>query len=59
MTTIDQLLEAAKLAVEVYFNGHLFGWKTDDAMKNLAAAIKAYESQQETVKLTKKDSINE
>jgi len=52
MTTIDQLLEAAKLAVETYFHGEI-GTKRQfhNDMATLVAAIKAYESQQETVRI--------
>jgi hypothetical protein len=51
MTTIDQLLEAAKLAMEDYFHGTCED--QHNSITALAAAIKAYESQQETVRLSK------
>jgi hypothetical protein len=51
MTTIDQVLEAAKEVVEAYS----LGYKHRDALENsivyLAARLKAYESQQETVRI--------
>jgi hypothetical protein len=50
--SIDQLLEAAKLAVETYFSGEMkTKRKFAKDMTNLAAAIKAYESKQETVRI--------
>lgn len=44
------MLEAAKLAVEVYFHGD-DSYEEDKSMANLAAAIRGYESKQETAEI--------
>lgn len=50
MSTLDQVLEAAKIVVELWLHGDKI--KRQDICR-LSGAIKAYESQQETVKLSK------
>ena len=53
MTTLNQVLEAAKLAVETYFHGEMATErKFAKDMTSLVVAIQNYESQQETVRLT-------
>ena len=53
MTTPDQIIESAKLAIDTYFHGEMkTKRKFSKDMEGLRALLRDYESKQETVRLT-------
>jgi hypothetical protein len=59
MTTPDQIIESAKLAIDTYFNGEMkTKRKFSKDMEDLRAFLRDYESKQETVRLIRPDTPN-